>query len=78
MLDITTSILQRLLKGESKLSSSDLDREISRALETISLILEAGNWPVQFSWGESITRMLAATKELREAMMDFLIKSLVL
>jgi hypothetical protein len=53
MLDIATSSLQRLLKGESKLSSRDLDLEISRALETISLISEAGNWPVQFRWGES-------------------------
>jgi len=70
MLDIATSSLQRLLKGESNLSSRDLDLEISRALETISLISEAGNWPIQFRWGESITRMLAVTKELREAMMD--------
>ncbi|KFY22788.1 hypothetical protein V493_06319 [Pseudogymnoascus sp. VKM F-4281 (FW-2241)] len=70
MLDIATSSLQKLLRGQSNLSTRDLDLEVSRALETISLISEAGDWPVQFDWGSSIAAMLTVTKSLREAMMD--------
>jgi ankyrin repeat protein len=49
VLDIATTNLQKLLKGQSTLLRRDLEFEIAEALETISLISESGSWPAQFN-----------------------------
>jgi hypothetical protein len=69
LLDIATGSLQKLLRGQSELSKRDLDRDISRALETISLVSEVGSWPSQCDWGTSIASMLAVAKPLMDLMM---------
>ncbi|MCJ1282090.1 hypothetical protein MMC26_001413 [Xylographa opegraphella] len=69
-LDLAIAQLQSLIYTNSDLSRRDIETDVARALEIISLISEAGSWPKQFDWGVQITAMLQVATPLMEVMME--------